>query len=169
QGKLRLGPTDRVITPELPFDISERTLEAFVSLPVTNQKSGVVMQIEQGDVWDGIIFSDFTPGRWTPGSSFRHRSTEFDIPEEPAGPADVLQLATVYARDNSIMLYRNGNVLGGPFTPQGPMSSLQTYRKGEARIVFGRGIVCDLIEARLYDRALTWKEIATSYKECVRE
>lgn len=169
QGKLRLGPTDRVLTAEIPIDITERTLEAFVSLPVNNQKTGIVMKIEQGDLWDGIIFSDFTPGRWTPGSSYRHRSTEFDIPAEPAGPSEVIQLATVYAGDNSIMLYRNGKVLGGPFTPQGKLSSLQTYKKGEARIQFGGGIVCDLIEARLYDRALTWKEIASSYQETVPE
>lgn len=167
--KLRLGPSDTVTTDELASDLAERTLEVWLNLPVSNQKSADVMKVEQAGVWDGIKFSDFMPGRWTPGSDFRRRSHEFgEMPLETSGPADVLQLAAVYAHDNSITLYRNGQLLAGPFTPQGPCANLQNYEKGKAVVTFGGGIVCDLIEARLYNRALAGQEIAVSYQEMAR-
>ncbi|MCI0378325.1 MAG: hypothetical protein L0215_12020, partial [Gemmataceae bacterium] len=165
EGKLRLGPKDVMKTGTLPFDIADRTIEAWIDLPVNNQKIAKLMSVERPEVWDGIIFSDFTPGRWTPGSSYRHRSKEFDMPAESAAPGQLLQLAAVYARDNSITLYRNGKILAGPFIPQGPMSQLQIYPKGEAWVEFGGGIQCDIVEARLYSRALTPDEIAASYAE----
>ncbi|MCI0641022.1 MAG: PA14 domain-containing protein [Gemmataceae bacterium] len=165
EGKLRLGPKDVIKTGTLPYDIVDRTIEAWIDLPVNNQKIAKLMSVERPEVWDGIIFSDFTPGRWTPGSSYRHRSKEFDMPAENAAPGQLLQLAAVYARDNSITLYRNGKILAGPFIPQGPMSQLQFYPKGEAWVEFGGGIQCDIAEARLYSRALTPDEIAASYGE----
>ena len=127
-------------------------------------KSG---QIFGDAVWDGIIFNDSATDKIYPGSSYRHRSQGLDPPPEKSGPTDLLHLAAVYARDNTITVYRNGKILGHSFRPQhaGKDSDLVTYSKGRSAIVIGGGNMrFDVEEARFYTRALSAEEIAASYR-----
>jgi hypothetical protein len=124
-----------------------------------------VLQVHRKDsTWDGIIFSDLTAGRWTPGSSFRHRSRELDIPAEKSQPQTIVHLAITYGADNSITCYRNGTLLGKPFVPGGPASSLQHYPREESVVTIGGpNLGAAVEEVRIYNRALTPAEMAASF------
>jgi hypothetical protein len=170
QGRLRLSSGDSMATGQLTYDVRDRTLEIWVYLPSTALRGKQLITIgKTGDpagTWDGIIFSNSVAGRFDPGSSHRHRSRDFDIPLETSRPTDLLQLAAVYAPDDTITFYRNGKVLIPAFRTDlsNPECRLVTYRKGEATIRLGGDILMDFEEARLYSRALSAAEIAMSYQ-----
>src|SRR5262249_36933685 len=154
----------------LPHDLTQRTLEAWVRLPGLTQRSRVVMLMWRHDpnhCWDGILYAENQPGKWYPGSSYNHRSRNLDGPAEDSPPGQLIHLAAVYVTDNSITLYRNGQVYGGPFIPQSGAPALQTYPKRSSRVVLGnevRSFVGEVEEASLYDRALTGKEVADLFR-----
>ena len=164
QGRAHLGRDQTVIMP-LTYDVRERTLELWCYLESTEHRGDVLIRIsDQVRVWDGIIFSSSTTGRFDPGSSDRHRSRDLDIPLETSRPSDLLHLAAVYAPDHTVTLYRNGKLLGQPFhnNLEDPNCRVVTYRKGVAELEI-HGIPMDVEEARLYSRALSADEIAMSY------
>jgi WD40 repeat protein len=157
----------------LPHDISQRTLSVWLRLPSLTQGKRAVMVIERNglDCWDGILFGENEPRRWYPGSSYNHRSRNVGGSFENAAPAQLVHLATTYAADNSITLYRNGDVYGGPFVPQSDISTIQTYPSNSSKISLGinepghpRSLICEIEEASLYDRALSRKEIADLFR-----
>ncbi|HEX3314848.1 MAG TPA: LamG-like jellyroll fold domain-containing protein, partial [Gemmataceae bacterium] len=166
EGQLRLtNRQDLLIT--LPFDLRERTLEAWVYFPTPERRGGIIhirKIVDSVNGWDGIVFSVNT-GRLYPGSDHEHRSRELDIPLETSQPSDLLHLAIVYASDSTVTMYRNGKLLGQPFRNDlsKPESHLRTYRKGESEIRIGGEMALDVEEARLYTRALSADEIAMSY------
>jgi hypothetical protein len=119
-------------------------------------------------VWDGIQFG-VPQGtvKWYAGSEFNHRSRELDGPGETSNPDQLIHLALVYARDGSVTLYRRAQVYGGPYTPRGDNSGLQTYRKGSAIIRIGnesQSLGGEVPEASLYDRALTAEEVEALFR-----
>lgn len=79
-------------------------------------------------------------------------------------------MVVTYADDNSVAMYRNGEVYGSSFTPDGDNGTLRTYPAKEAYLRVGSCVAssspfsCEVKEARLYDRALTAKEVANLYK-----
>jgi hypothetical protein len=173
EGKMYMVPGDRVVA-WLPFNVGERTLEIWSYLPTTVHTEQNFISIKYVDEkgqgigvgqWDGIRFGG-TTGKLYPGSSFNHRSKVLDIPLETSPPDEPLHLAAVYARDSTITLYRNGKILGQSFRPEhrSADNDLVTYRKGEAAIVIGGNMTFVVDEARLYTRALSAAEIATSYR-----
>jgi hypothetical protein len=176
QGRLHMKSGDSMMTVPIPFDVSERTLEIWCYLAPQNQRGQHFIRITELDksgqnvgnlVWDGIIFSDLATDKIYPGSSFRDRSQGLELPPEKSRPTDLLHLAAVYARDNTITLYRNGTILGHSFRPDhaGKNSELNTYPKGRSAIIIGGADMnFDVEEARLYTRALSAAEIATSYR-----
>jgi hypothetical protein len=172
QGRMLMGPQDRMHAM-LPFDVSERTLEIWCYLETTMLTDRSVIRMQSVDQngksisgkWDGIMFG-FKTGRIHPGSDFGKRSRELDIPLESSRPNELLHLAAVYARDNTVTLYRNGKILGESFRPErrDGNNDLATYRKGQAAIVIGGALAIEVEEARLYTRALSAGEIAMSYR-----
>src|SRR5262249_51744853 len=120
KGRLRLGGEGALVqTVPLQQDVSERTLEVWVSLANLNQPYCYVMKLQDAgnETHDGIMYADLQPKKWVNHSSFRHRTREFDAREEDARPDQLIHLAIVYKADNSITVYRNGKVYGSPYLP----------------------------------------------------
>ncbi|GIS59857.1 MAG: hypothetical protein CM1200mP2_20820 [Planctomycetaceae bacterium] len=62
--------------------------------------------------FDSIVFGEIKPGHWMAGSDFFRRTQEPGGPEETTPPAKLIHMVIVYARDNSVTLYRNGRLYG---------------------------------------------------------
>ncbi|MCH2580717.1 MAG: DUF1549 domain-containing protein, partial [Planctomycetes bacterium] len=162
-GKNSFGST----TP-LGKDVSEKTLEAWVHLPPLDQKGGgaISLPTNDGKVFDSIVFAEREKRKWRAGSNAFVRTRNVSAAQENSNPATAVHMAIVYKADNSISLYRNGQLYGQSYTPGGRI----TYRKGQAHVVLGlrhqgsrNGLLKGEIEqAALYDRALSEKEIQAS-------
>ena len=158
-------------SPPLDRDIKEKTLEVWVSLASLEQGGGGAISIQNagGQVFDAIVFGERQPKKWTAGSDAFRRTADLDIPPEPSPPGTSIHLAIVYRGDNSVALYRNGEPLGKPYKPGSP---LQTFSAGDARILLGQRhtgggrpwLTGEIKQASLYDRALSEKEVAASFR-----
>lgn len=172
-GRLILGGEKGayMATANLPQDVSERTLEAWVSFDnpseITEACPLKIIADEVG-LWDGIVFSPNGSRKWLAGSSHNHRSQDPRGMVESASARELIHVAISYRLDNSIGVYRNG-ILEDSFVPnKGDASRLQTYHKNRSKVRFGHTTSpwkFEVEEARLYDRALTDEEVALSYRE----
>lgn len=174
-GRLILGDNGGFVsTSPLHVTLREKTLEAWVRIADLKQKGGGVISVQapDGHVFDSLVFGEMQEGRWLAGSEAFHRTRSLSAPKETARPDEWVQMAVVYAADNSIQLYRNGMPYGERYTPTGTNASLRTFPAKESVILFGlrhtgagngafRG---EIAEARIYDRALSSEEIGRSYK-----
>ncbi len=171
-GRLVLdGKTAFAQTAPLPYDLREKTLEAWVTLANRTQSGGgvVSVQLKGGSKFDAIVFGEREPGKWLPGSEFFRRSRDLDAPAETANLNELVHVALVYSSDGKIALYRNGKSYAKPYKPE---IDLQTYPAGMSQVLFGlrhtgagNGFLAgEIEEARLYDRALNAKQIASSYQ-----
>ena len=174
-GRLRLHSKETLVrTPPLPGALREKTLEVWVSIADLEQKSARVMTVEQVDarIFDGITFGG-GKAQWGTSSEYSWRSLPVDGPQERAKPEEVIHLAVVYSPDHRVTLYRNGAEYGS-YRPEtmGVKGQLQTFASGRTTLVFGRGgttqlvasgLVGEIDEARLYDRALSPEEMALSF------
>ena len=125
-GRMHMKPGDRMAAT-LPFDVSERTLEIWSYVKMADPRDRHIIVIRETDEsglhdvpngnWDGIMFGG-AARRIYPGSDFNHRSKKFNIPTESSGLSDLLHLAAVYARDNTITFYRNGQDPGKSVSAQ---------------------------------------------------
>ena len=169
-GRLILdGQRSSMRTRPLDCDIREKTLEAWVSLANFNQRGiGIIGLDTPGDqVFDSIVFGERKPKHWMAGSDFFRRTQEAGGLEETSPPDQLIHMAIVYAKDNSITLYRNGELYGKPYTK----GTLQLFEKGKARFLFGQRLsgvnpplAGEIEEARAYTRALTAAEVAASFE-----
>lgn len=170
-GRLILDRRDAFVrTKPLGRGLREKTLEAWVALSSYDQAGGGVMTVEtdNGAVFDSIVFAEKEPRRWMAGSDFYRRSRAANGPEEGPAPGNLVHLAVVYREDNRIAIYRNGERYGTEFTPAHPLVNFEA----SARLLFGRRhtgardalLHGELDEARLYDRALSPEEVATSFQ-----
>lgn len=171
-GRLRL-PQDGAFyqTAPLPRDLREKTLEAWVALANLKQGGGaaIAIQIEDGSVFDAVVFGERQPKKWIAGSSGFERTRDLEAPDETAPPGALIHMAVVYRADNSIAVFRNGEPYGKPYTPNG---TLQTYKAGHAHVVLGmrhKGggrawLTGEIKQAALYDRALSPEEVAASFR-----
>ena len=174
-GRLKLnGRGAFVRTSALPRNLRARTLEAWVTLASLEQRGGGVMSVQtrDGRVFDAIVFGERQPRRWIAGSSSFQRTRDLAGPPETAAPSDLVHVAVVYGPDNSIAVYRNGAPYAAPYVPSGTDSSLRTYAANESHVLFGlrhtgagNGYFAgEVAEARLYDRALTAREVTASFR-----
>ncbi|MBI5772953.1 MAG: DUF1553 domain-containing protein, partial [Verrucomicrobia bacterium] len=174
-GRLILNGTDaHVRTAPLARDLKEKTLEAGVALADLDPRGGGVITVEsaKGSIFDSIVFAEKTPKKWVNGSNNFRRSKVLNGPDETAAPGELVHVAVVYHADNSIAVYRNGAAYVDAYTPSGPESTIHTFTAGDAHLLFGRRhtgggrayLAGELDEARLYDRALSAKEIAESFR-----
>ncbi|HSJ04954.1 MAG TPA: DUF1549 domain-containing protein, partial [Verrucomicrobium sp.] len=171
-GKLVLNGEDAFVqTASLTRSISARTLEAWVKLATTDQRGGGVVSIEteRGEIFDSIVFGEKRPMEWLSGSNNHRRTRDSGGPPEPSAQTQFTHVAIVYAPDNSVTVYRNGEVYGSPYVPE---EELQTYLAGSGHILLGKRhlgggsalLKGEIEEARLYDRALSASELAASFK-----
>ena len=167
-GRLQLNGSDAFVrTLPLPVNVFEKTLLAWVSLANLDQGGGGAMNLQTGDgnVFDAIVFAEQEPRKWMSGSDGWNRSQSVGGPEETASPTEIVMMAIVYGADNSITLYRNGQLYGTGYAK----NSLQTYLAGNGVVEMGcrhaapccnKMLAGQIDEARLYDRALSATEIA---------
>ena len=153
----------------LKRDIREKTLEAWVTLAnLTQRGCGVIgLDTPQGRFFDSIVFGEKKPGHWMAGSDFFLRTEAPGGPRETAGPKQLIHVAIVYAKDNSITVYRNGIRYGKSYK----RGKVHTFVKGGSRFLFGQRLTGvnpplagEVEEARAYYRGLSAEEVAASFK-----
>lgn len=172
-GRLKLNGQDSyVYTAPLPKNIAEKTLAAWVYLSNLNQGAGGVITIEDdsGNLFDSIVFGEVSPGRWMAGSDnfLRTKIDQLSWPVETSESTRKVNLAVVYNIDNSITIYRNGEL----YAPTYIQGSLQTYLENSGHVLLGlRHLIAggtpffagEIEEAALYDRALSASEVKSIY------
>ena len=155
----------------LPFDLAEKTLEATVTLATPEQAGGgvITVQKENGGVFDSIVFAERRRHEWLAGSELHRRTLDFNAPAETTPANAPVHLVLTYAKDGTIRAYRNGQPWGDPIRK----AELQSYPKGESRILFGlrhgttatgnKTLRGRIHEARLYTRELSANEVQAAY------
>ncbi len=167
---LRLDGGGFAKTKPLRQDLREKTLEVWLRLDELDQRGGGAMTVQdlQGHQFDSIVYSEQTPRKWMAGSDFFKRTSAFSgAPDESA--SGTIQIAIVYEADGTVRGYRNGRGYGDPYRTGQAIN----YRAGDSQVVFGmrhgvqvssgRMLQGHLLQARLYDFALTPADIAASF------
>ncbi len=156
-----------LLSKSLPVELKAKTLEVWFQLQDLNQRGGGLMGIQgRGDFFDTIVLGERKPRHWISGSNGFSRTDDFpgSTPEHLA--EQVLHLAMVYAEDGTTKLYRNGAPYGAPFR-----KGAATFPLNQAAVIFGlrhlpaggnKYLSVSIDRARLYNRALTASEVASS-------
>ncbi|MEO2014626.1 MAG: DUF1588 domain-containing protein [Fuerstiella sp.] len=156
-----------LLSSKLPVRLRAKTLEVWCRVPDLNQRGGGVMGIQgPGDFFDTIVLGERQPKHWISGSNGFSRTEDFpdSVPESSSN--DMLHLAMVYTMDGTTTLYRNGIPYGKPYR-----KGAATFPKDKTSVLFGlrhlppggnRFLTVSLDKARLYNRALTAAEVASS-------
>ena len=168
-GALVLQSGGYVTTPPLGRSLTEKTLEAWVSLDDLKQRGGGVMSVQtsNGVVFDSIVFGEREPKRWLAGSNGFQRTKSFDGPAEKEASKQMVHVAIAYHSDGRIAGYREGKPYGNAYDSDGPVE----YNNGDVIVSFGvrhlpaggnRMLEGRIERAQLYDRALSADEIAAT-------
>ncbi|MGV3662366.1 MAG: DUF1553 domain-containing protein, partial [Prosthecobacter sp.] len=166
-GALVLDGKSMAKSTSLPATLKAKTLEAWVMLDNLTQRGGGVVTVQEkdGGLFDSLVFAEKTPQHWVAGSNFFERSELFEGTPETNATTRPVHVAVVYQPDGTISGYRDGKPYG------------RTYRKtvgavfdaAKSQVLLGcrhgtpagnKGLSGRIYRARLYDRALTAKEIA---------
>jgi mono/diheme cytochrome c family protein len=153
----------------LPRSLREKTLEAWVRLDGLGQRGGGVFTVQtpDGNVFDAVVFGEQEPGRWLAGSDFFRRTASFGAPAEEEAARRPVHVAIAWHSDGTVSGYRDGRPHGRPYRSTGPV----TFEAGKTVVAFGvrhepaggnRLLAGTIVQARLYDRALTAEEVAAS-------
>jgi hypothetical protein len=154
-----------------PRPLLSKTMEAWVQVDGLEQRGGGVISIQSADGsrFDSIVLGEQTPRRWMAGSEFYSRTKPFNGPEEIVTVDRVVHVAIVYQEDGTIIGYRDGKPYGTAYQAGG----VQRLDSSEAILSFGvrhlpasngKMFVGKILEARLYDRALSQSEIESSFQ-----
>lgn len=167
-GKLIVGRENGYFSSEvLDRDLGEKTLQVLVQLDNLEQQGGGVLGVQSPDgaIFDTIVFAEGEPGQWLPGSEFHGRTETPGGPRETEADTEAIWITITYAKDGAIQMYRNGSLYGRSYRKAG----LQTFEKGKARAIIGvrhgepsggRLLAGKIEEARLFDQALSEKEVS---------
>jgi hypothetical protein len=156
-------------SPPLTAGLKEKTLEAWVKLASLDQRGGGVLSVQtlDGNVFDSIVFGEREPRRWMAGSDGFRRTQSSNGTEEKAVTQRPVHIAIVYQADGTISVYRDGTPYGSPYKSSGPT----VFEAEKAQVIFGlrhgpaggnKHLTGTIVEARLYDRALSASEVAAS-------
>jgi hypothetical protein len=168
-GALVLDGQSMAESGSLPKQLTAKTLEAWVMLDSLTQQGGGVLTVQgkDGVLFDSIVFGEKQAGHWVAGSDNFSRSQLLEGPMETEAAKRPVHVAVVYQSDGTITGYREGKPYG------------QAYRKAPgavfdsevSQVLLGcrhgkplgnHGLRGRIYRARLYDRALTGQEIATT-------
>ena len=170
-GALILDGHSFAVTPPLDRNLAEKTLEVWVQLANLEQQGGGAISVQtlNGVTFDAIVYGEREARKWIAGSDGFRRTQDFDGPSESEATRESeLHIAITYSADGTIRGFRNGKPYGKPIRK----SELVTFRKDDTQILFGlrhgnnnpsRMLAGKILQARLYDRALTSEEIAASF------
>ncbi len=164
------GKTGLFRTPPLPFDLTAKTLEAWVRLDSLAQRGGGVISLQtpDGTEFDAIVFGENEPARWMAGSNGFVRYKSFGGTEEKDASQEPVHVAITFAADGTITGYRNGKRYGRGYSSKGPV----TFARDKAVIVFGcrheppggnRMLAGAVSAARVYDTALSPEQVEASF------
>ena len=162
------GKTAYVQTATLDTPLAEKTLEAWIQLDNLTQRGGGAISIQTpgGLVFDSIVFGEREAGQWMAGSNGFVRTKSFNAPQESRATTTPVHFAITYRADGTITGYRDGQPYGKPYK-----TGFQRYASGKAEIIFGlrhapvgsnKMLSARILEARLYDRALSPEAVAAS-------
>jgi hypothetical protein len=156
-----------LLSRSLPIELKAKTLEVWLKLPDVNQRGGGAMGIQgPGGFFDTIVLGERKPQHWISGSNGFSRTEDFPESTPENEPHQMLHLVMVYAEDGTTTLYRNGQPYGKPYR-----KGSATFPKDKTSVIFGlrhlppggnKYLSMSLDKARLYDRALTAAEVASS-------
>ena len=155
----------------LTFDARAKTLMAWVQLDTLDQAGGGVMSIltPNGVIFDSIVYAEKGPREWVPGSNNFKRSEKLDGAKEDLAAKEPVLMAIAYDLDHHVRAYRNGVPYGKTYVA----SDLMEFKAGDTVVTLGvrhlpatgnRMLKGRILEARLYDRALSGEEIAAIYR-----
>jgi hypothetical protein len=175
-GMLQLNGTSAYMATasgaSLSTPLSAKTLVAWVSPATLNQSGGSALTVENTsdpDTFDAIDYAERVPNQWMAGSDAWQRSAA-----DNGGAAETVtspvMIAIVYAADNSITLYRNGVLYGGPYT----QGTLVTYPVATTNFLIGvrhddvigqgRGYLQGAVaDAQVWDTPLSAADIQNLY------
>jgi hypothetical protein len=172
-GGLVLDGRSYVRTALFEKDLSEKTLEVWLTLSNITQRAGgaITVQTPEGLYFDSIVYAEREARRWMPGSNgFSRTQNVGGTDETDEATKNSLHVAITYAADGTVTVYRNGEPYGRPYKTSKPPK----FAKGKAQVIFGMrhgtptsrtaqlsGVIH---KAQLYDRALTPDEVAASGK-----
>ncbi|WP_182871075.1 DUF1553 domain-containing protein [Rhodopirellula sp. JC639] len=156
--------TDPIATP-----VAQKTMEVWLKLASLDQRAGGAMTLQSPDGinFDAIVFAERDARQWLAGSNSFRRTEPFDGPKETLADSQVVHFAITYDADGLITGYRNGQPYGKSYRSAGPLS----FAAGQSIVGFGvrhlpavgnRLLSGTILEARLYDRALSPDQIAAS-------
>ncbi len=155
----------------LPFSVTERTLEAWLTTANVEQHGGGIVSIEQVSVhhFDSIVYAEKQKYKWLAGSENHRRTQQTDGTAEEAKANERIHIAITYQADGTISMFRNGQPYGQPYKKDVALS----YFSGDAQLLIGlrhtgaaNGFFEGRIEEiRLYSRALSNQEIECSFRE----
>ncbi|MEZ6049040.1 MAG: DUF1553 domain-containing protein [Planctomycetaceae bacterium] len=171
EGALILDGKGYVSTVPIPETIHEKTLEAWVILDNLEQQGGGVMTLQgtDGILFDSIVIGEIKPRQWLAGSNNFARTLDFQGTDDTDVLTEAVHLAITYDQAGNITCYRNGKLYGHSIRK----APLQAFQRNESNLLFGlrhfpgvgnRLLKGRILEARLYDRALTAAEVATTSK-----
>ena len=150
----------------LPIELKAKTFEVWFKLHNVEQIGGGAMTLQAGGLFESIVYGEIVHRHWMSGSNGHSRTVPFkdSAPETVAN--EMLHLVMVYQEDGTTLLYRNGKPYSEPY-----QKGSVTFPKDTTSVIFGlrhlpgggnRNLAMTLDKARLYDRALTPDEVATS-------
>lgn len=171
-GRLKLDGKDDVLqTAPLGVALGAKTLEAWVSLASLDQRGGSAMTLEtpDGRHFDALVYAEREPGKWMVGSEFFRRTRDLTAPAESAPTGNWVVMTAVFTEGGLISLYRDGVPYGESYQPQDEYGRWRSFPP-ENRVLLGRRhtnseggfLAGEITEARLYDRALTAAQVASS-------
>lgn len=156
-----------LLSKSLPIDLRAKTLEVWCRVHDLNQRGGGVMGIQgPGDFFDTIVIGERKAKHWISGSNGFSRTEDFPSSTAETKSDQILHLAMVYAEDGTTALYRDGKPYGEPYR-----KGSATFPKNQTSVVFGlrhlppggnKFLTVSVDKARLYNRALTADEVASS-------
>lgn len=156
-------------TPALSSDLNAKSLAVVVQVGDPIQRGGGVLTVQgtDGGLFDSIVYSERQPRHWMAGSNNFARTQDVGGTEETEAATQPVHIVITYQRDGTISVYRNGEPYGRPYK-----TGLQTFAKQRSEVIMGmrhgktaaggRMFRGRLLDARLFDRALTPDEVRSA-------
>lgn len=140
----------------------DKTLVSWVLLKDESIRAGSVLTLQNGREFDGIVFGELMEDKWMAGSENWNRSekNQKEYPNWDSEPGTYVQMAIVYQKD-LISIFQDGKPYASyPAKNIDLLSPENNFAVFGKRHVGGGGGIYGMIEdARIYDRALTLREI----------
>ncbi|MBP6785634.1 MAG: hypothetical protein KA152_17705, partial [Verrucomicrobiales bacterium] len=142
-----------------------------VELASLDQAGGGVMTVQDlnGGDFDSIVFAERQAKQWLAGSNGFQRTLDFEAPDDTMAATEPVHLVLTYEKDGTIRCFRNGVSWGEPIRK----ADLHSFQRGKSMVLFGlrhgtavsgnRALRGRLLEARLYDRALSESEVHAAF------